>query len=87
VIDGKETSRLANSAFALYGPRLPCRGVFSLAGATAANSVLSGINTSPNQTTGGEEVQFILTFPRGIMLPVDHYFLNLEIGLTSGNFF
>jgi hypothetical protein len=60
---------------------------------TASNSVLNGINPSPNQTTGGEgpvsgaEVQFTLTFPGGITLPADHYFFKPEVGLSSGSFF
>ena len=47
---------------------------------TAANSVLNGINASPNQTTGGEgavtgqEVQFTVTFTSPLVLPADHYF-------------
>jgi hypothetical protein len=60
---------------------------------TASNSVLNGINKSPNQTTGGEgsvtgeEVQFSLTFPGGITLPADHYFFKPEVNLSNGDFF
>jgi hypothetical protein len=60
---------------------------------TVANSVLNGINPSPNQTTGGEgpvsgdEVQFTVTFPGGVTLPADHYFFKPEIGLGTGNFY
>jgi hypothetical protein len=60
---------------------------------TINNSVLNGINPSPNQTTGGEgpvtgeRVQFTLTFPGGITLPADHYFFKPEVGLTSGQFY
>ncbi len=59
---------------------------------TANNSVVNGINKSPNQTTGGdgqvtgERVNFSLTFPGGITLPPDHYFFKPEVGLSSGNF-
>ncbi|HEV2968851.1 MAG TPA: PEP-CTERM sorting domain-containing protein [Pirellulales bacterium] len=59
----------------------------------ANNSVLNGINPSPNQTTGGEgpvtgeRVNFTLTFPGGITLPPDHYFFKPEVGLTSGQFY
>jgi hypothetical protein len=60
---------------------------------TAANSVLNGINKSPNQTTGGEgsrtgeEVQFSVTFTTPIDLPADHYFFVPQVELSSGNFF
>jgi PEP-CTERM motif len=60
---------------------------------TTNNSVLNGINPSPNQTTGGEgsvtgeRVRFTLTFPGGITLPADHYFFKPEVGLTSGQFY
>jgi hypothetical protein len=60
---------------------------------TVANSVLNGINPSPNQTTGGEgpvsgeEVQFAITFPGGANLPADHYFFKPEVALSSGNFY
>jgi len=60
---------------------------------TASNSVLNGINKSPNQTTSGEgavsgeEVQFSLTFPGGITLPADHYFFKPEVALSNGDFF
>jgi hypothetical protein len=58
-----------------------------------ANSVLNGINPSPNQTTGGEgpvsgeEVQFSITFTPGAVLPADHYFFKPQVGLSSGNFY
>jgi hypothetical protein len=61
---------------------------------TAANSVLNGINKSPNQTTGGEgsvtgqEVQFSVTFTTPFSnLPADHYFFVPQVLLTSGNFY
>jgi hypothetical protein len=60
---------------------------------TVANSVLNGINPSPNQTTGGEgpvsgeEVQFAINFPGGVNMPADHYFFKPEVALSSGNFY
>ncbi len=60
---------------------------------TVANSVLNGINPSPNQTTGGEgavsgeEVSFNITFSPGANLPADHYFFKPQVGLSSGNFY
>ena len=60
---------------------------------TAANSVLNGINKSPNQLTGGEgpvsgqEVLFTITFATPFVLPAGHYFFRPEVGLTSGNFY
>jgi hypothetical protein len=59
---------------------------------TAANSVVTGINKFPNQTTHGEgpvtgqEVQITVTFHPGIALPAGHYFFRPEVLLSSGNF-
>jgi hypothetical protein len=59
---------------------------------SAANSVLSGINASPKQTTGGEgkvtgaEVQFQANFVVPFSLPAGHYFFVPQVKLTSGNF-
>jgi hypothetical protein len=59
----------------------------------AANSVLNGINPSPNSTTGGEgpvtgqEVQFSFTLPSVLNLPADHYFFIPQVQLASGNFY
>ena len=59
----------------------------------AANSVLNGINPSPNQFTGGEggvsgeEGAFSATFPTPIVLPAGHYFFVPQVGLSSGNFY
>jgi hypothetical protein len=56
------------------------------------NSVVNGINPSPNQFTGGEgsvigeEVLITVTFDPPIALPADHYFFRPEVGLISGNF-
>jgi hypothetical protein len=56
------------------------------------NSVVNGINPSPNQFTGGEgpvtgiEVTVTVTFDPPILLPADHYFFRPEVGLSSGNF-
>ena len=60
---------------------------------TAANSVLSGINPIPNQTTGGEgpvtgmEVQLNVTFTSPFVLPADHYFFVPQVQVTGGEFF
>jgi hypothetical protein len=60
---------------------------------TASNSVLNGINPSPNQNTLGEgpvtgqEVLFTVTLSTPFVLPPDHYFFVPQVGLTSGNFF
>jgi Putative Ig domain len=58
----------------------------------AANSVVNGINKSPNQTTGGEgavsgeEVSFDVNFSPPFNLAADHYFFAPQVGLSSGNF-
>ena len=57
-----------------------------------ANSVVNGINPSPNQLTGGEgpvtgeEVQFTFTLSSALDLPPDHYFFVPQVQLTNGNF-
>jgi hypothetical protein len=59
---------------------------------TANNSVLNGINPSPNQTTGGEgavtgqEVQFSVNFLNPILLPKDHYFFIPQVQMNTGEF-
>jgi PEP-CTERM motif len=62
---------------------------------TAANSVLpSGINPTPNQTTGGngavtgQEVEFDVTFTTPFSLPPGHYFFvpQVEITTATGEF-
>ena len=59
---------------------------------TAANSVVNGINKSPNQFTGGEgpvtgeEVLITVDFTTPILLPADHYFFRPELLLSDGNF-
>src|SRR4030095_4538668 len=56
------------------------------------NSVVNGINKSPNQTTNGEGpvtgemVSITVTFDPPIALPADHYFFRPAVGLSSGNF-
>ena len=58
----------------------------------AANSVLSGVNKIPNQTTGGEgavrgeEVLFDITFSSTFSLPADHYFFIPQVELSNGDF-
>jgi len=60
---------------------------------TAANSILNGINPSPNQTTlgegpvTGEQVTFNVTFTSPISLPPDHYFFVAQVATTGGEFF
>jgi len=57
------------------------------------NSVLNGINKSPNQTTGGEgpvrgqEVEFDLNFTTPFALGADHYFFIPQVQLSNGDFF
>ena len=58
-----------------------------------ANTVVNGINKSPNQFTGGEgpatgeEVQFNIAFSTPFILPGStDLFFRPEVGLTSGNF-
>jgi hypothetical protein len=59
---------------------------------TVANSVVNGINKSPNQFTGGEgavtgkEVQFNVSFSTPLNLPMDHYFFVPQVLLSSGDF-
>jgi hypothetical protein len=60
---------------------------------TATNSVLNGINKSPNQTTLGEgpvtglEVLFNVTFTQPVLLPADHYFFIPQVQITGGEFY
>jgi hypothetical protein len=60
---------------------------------TAQNSVLNGIFTFPNQTTGGDgsvmgqEVRFDVTFATPFTLSPDHYFFVPQVQLSTGNFF
>ena len=59
---------------------------------SATNSVVNGINPSPNQHTGGEgpvsgqEVMFTVNFTTPFILPADHYFFVPEVQVTGGNF-
>jgi hypothetical protein len=60
---------------------------------TAVNSVNTGINPVPNQTTGGdgavtgEEVQFNVTFTPPLSLPPGHYFFVPQVKLGSPHVF
>ncbi|HEY2158826.1 MAG TPA: PEP-CTERM sorting domain-containing protein [Isosphaeraceae bacterium] len=60
---------------------------------TAANSVLNGINKSPNQTTMGEgpvtgaEVRFSVSFSTPFILPEDNYFFVPQVQVTGGEFY
>jgi len=62
-------------------------------GFSANNSVLNGINKSPNQNTGGEgpvfaeEGIFNLTLATPIVLPPGHYFFVPQVKLNSGDFY
>ena len=58
-----------------------------------ANTVVNGINKSPNQFTGGEgpatseEVQFNIVFSTPFILPGGtDLFFRPEVGLANGNF-
>ena len=59
---------------------------------TINNSVINGINKSPNQTTGGEgpvtgvEALISVAFNTPIALTADHYFFRPEVQLTNGDF-
>jgi hypothetical protein len=59
---------------------------------TANNSVINGINPSPNQFTGGEgpvtgqEDQFNVTFTTPIVLDAGHYFFVPVVSVTGGQF-
>jgi hypothetical protein len=59
---------------------------------TVSNSVVNGINKSPNQMTLGEgpvtgqEVQITVTFNPAITLPADHYFFRPEVLVSNGDF-
>ncbi len=60
---------------------------------TASNSVLNGINKSPNQKTlgegpiTGEEVTFTVTFTTPFDLPANHYFFVPQVQITGGEFY
>lgn len=60
---------------------------------SVANSVLNGINKSPNQLTGGEgpvsgeEVQFSVSFTTPFDLAGGHYFFVPQVQLSSGIFY
>lgn len=57
-----------------------------------ANSVVNGINPSPNQATGGEGPatgwlnDFIVIFTDEFVLPADHYFFVPQVELKNGEF-
>jgi hypothetical protein len=59
---------------------------------TVTNSVVNGINKSPNQHTGGEgpktgqEVAITIQFTTPIILPAGHYFFRPEVQVTNGDF-
>jgi hypothetical protein len=59
----------------------------------AANSILNGINKSPNQTTNGEgavsgqEVKFTVNFTTPFLLPGDHYFFVPQVQVSGGQFY
>jgi hypothetical protein len=64
---------------------------------SVGNTVVSGINKKPNQTTKGEgaasgaEVQITITFTPPIVLPappppLNHYFFRPEVQVTGGDF-
>ncbi len=59
---------------------------------SVANTVVTGINKKPNQTTHGEgpatgeEVEITITFNPPILLPPDHYFFRPEVQVAGGDF-
>ncbi len=59
---------------------------------TTSNSVVDGINKSPNQNTGGEgavtgqEVLFDVDFVSPLTLGADHYFFVPQVELVNGDF-
>lgn len=59
---------------------------------SVGNTVVTGINPSPGEHTGGEgpasgqEVQISVDFTNPVVLPTDHYFFRPEVLLSSGNF-
>ena len=59
----------------------------------ANNSVLNGINKSPNSMTGGDgpvtgrEVQFTVNFPTPLVLPANHYFFIPQVQVSGGDFY
>jgi hypothetical protein len=62
------------------------------AGFSVANTVVNGINPSPNNRTfgegpaSGEEVQITITFTQPIVLPAGHYFFRPEVLVNGGDF-
>jgi len=58
----------------------------------AQNTVISGINKSPQQLThgegsaSGEQVEITITFTTPIFLPAGHYFFRPEVQVSGGNF-
>jgi hypothetical protein len=65
----------------------------SLGSLTAQNSVLDGINPTPNQTTGGEgavtgaETLFDVNFSVPLVLAPGHYFFIPQVLLSDGQFY
>ncbi len=59
---------------------------------TAQNSVVNGINPSPNQLTFGEgpvtgqEIEFSINLNKPFILPADHYFFVPQVELANGDF-
>jgi hypothetical protein len=59
---------------------------------SVANTVVNGINKSPNSTTrgegeaSGEEVAIDIIFSPPVILPPDHYFFRPEVALADGGF-
>ena len=62
-------------------------------GFTANNSVLNGINPSPNQTTGGEgavtgvEILIAISFTSPIVMLDGHYFFVPKVQVSNGQFY
>jgi len=80
-------------AFDSVGGTLSFTAVLLNPSFTVANTVVNGINKSPNQFTGGEgsatgqEVQLNITFTTPFLLPGGtDLFFRPEVALTTGNF-
>jgi hypothetical protein len=97
--DGNVPTRVSSPADVAFDSRTSADGSLTFSMTTiqpdfaVANSILNGINPSPNQTTGGDgattgiEVQFDITFNTGIVLPGDHYFFVPQVALSNGSTF
>jgi len=98
--DGNVPTRVNSPSDTNFGPSFDfgactsnCTATVLNATFTASNSVVNGINKSPNQTTGGEgavtgeEVLFAVILRTPFLVgAADHDFFRPEVALSSGNF-